>query len=38
VIAVVDAADAARVRERARAAGLHEGTWDNGSVAHERQA
>jgi hypothetical protein len=37
VIAVVDAADAALVRERALAAGLHEGAWDNGSVAYERQ-
>jgi hypothetical protein len=37
VIAVVDATDAARMRERAHAAGLHEGAWDNGSVAYERQ-
>jgi hypothetical protein len=37
VIAVVDAADAALVRERALAAGLHEGAWDNGSVSYERQ-
>ncbi|HEX4564209.1 MAG TPA: hypothetical protein VH115_07100 [Solirubrobacteraceae bacterium] len=36
VIAVVGSADAARVRERAHAAGLHEGAWDNGSVAFER--
>jgi hypothetical protein len=37
VIAVVDAADATRVRERALAAGLREGVWDNGSVEFERQ-
>jgi hypothetical protein len=37
VIAVVDAADASHVRERARAAGLREGVWDNGSVEFERQ-
>jgi len=37
MIAVVDAADAALVRARAHAAGLHEGAWDNGSVAYERQ-
>jgi hypothetical protein len=38
VIAVVDAADAARLRERAQNAGLHEGVWDNGSVEHVREA
>ena len=37
MIAVVDVADASLVRERAHAAGLHEGAWDNGSVAYERQ-
>jgi hypothetical protein len=37
VIAVVDAADAVSLRERARAAGLHEGVWDNGSVVYERR-
>jgi hypothetical protein len=38
VIAVVDSADAAQIRTRASAAGLHEGAWDNGSVVYERQA
>jgi hypothetical protein len=37
VIAVVDAADAALLRERAAAAGLHEDVWDNGSVVYERR-
>src|SRR5579859_6319202 len=37
VIAVVGSTDAPRVRERAHAAGLQEGAWDNGSVAYERQ-
>ena len=37
VVAVVDSADAPGLRERAFAAGLHEGAWDNGSVAYERQ-
>ncbi len=37
VIAVVDAADAGALRDGARSAGLHEGLWDNGSVAYERQ-
>jgi hypothetical protein len=38
VIAVVDAADAARMRERAQCAGLREGVWDNGSVERAREA
>ena len=37
VVAVVDSRDAAEIRERAQAGGLHEGTWDNGSVIRERQ-
>jgi len=37
VVAIVDSGDAGLLRERAHVAGLHEGAWDNGSVAYERQ-
>lgn len=38
VIAVVDSAAAAGVRDRAQAFGLREGAWDNGSVEYGRAA
>jgi hypothetical protein len=37
LIAVIDARDAARVRERVREVGVRERAWDNGSVASGRR-